>query len=198
LHPDAEHWNARYSQERDYFLQRQPYELVRTHADLLRVGGVVLDAAAGVSPLGLFLSGRGLKVVALDISLPALCIARARFKAQGHQFSGAVVDLANSWLPVDYFDAVMNFYFLSRPLLALYRTAIRPGGLLFCEMLLWDGNLGARRDHYLLSGELEHIFADWRIIFSAEKWKHGRKSFAGPRKTVQLIAQRPNERESNK
>jgi SAM-dependent methyltransferase len=195
MHPDAMRWNARYRQEREYFLDREPYQLVRLHAGLLPDRGLVLDVAAGVVPLGLFMVKYGLEVVALDISMEALQAAQERFRSHGQSLACAVLDLADPWLPSAHFDVVLNFYYLSRPLLARYKSALKPGGLLFCEILLWDERPGSNPQNYLRPGELEESFADWKTLFYDEAWKIGRKKTMEPRKIVQLIAQRPSERE---
>lgn len=194
MHPDAARWNARYSKEREYYLQREPYELVLSHADLLPAKGIVLDAAAGVSPLAIFLARRNLHVIALDVSLQALRAAQARMRAQNLHLDCAILDLTDPWLPSDFFDVILNFYFLSQPFLDLARAALKPGGLLFCEILLWDERSGTTRQHYLQAGELEEKFSDWKIIYKGERQRHGRQSEAGSRRAVQLIAEKPTER----
>jgi tellurite methyltransferase len=192
LHPDAQRWNARYDRERDYYLQRPPYQLVESHADLLPERGLALDVAAGVSPLGLFLTQRGLQVIALDVSMTALRMAQRRFREQGRSLACAAVDLTDPWLPPAQFDVILDFYFLSRPLLDRFRTALKPGGLLFCELLLWDEQTGSHRRNYLDPGELESRFRDWKTIYSKERWKRGRDPAIAPRRIVQLVVQKPS------
>lgn len=195
MHPDAQRWNARYAREGDYYLQRKPYALLLDHADLLPSKGLVLDVAAGVSPLGLHLAQRGFNVLALDISLHALRLAQARFRAQNQPFDAAAIDLMQAWLPSNHFDVVLDFYFLSRPLLDRLRSALKPGALLFCELLLAEDEQSTRSQHYLLPGELESLFADWENIFSKEARKHGRDPTVDARRIMQFIARRPNESE---
>lgn len=190
MHPDAARWNARYLQERDYFLKREPYQLVKSHADWLPERGLVLDVAAGVSPLGLYLVQRNLRVVALDVSFTALRLAKQRLQDHNRQLACAVLDLVDAWLPPDTFDVILDFYFLSRPLLERYRSALKPGGLLFCEMLLWNEQTGSARQNYLLPGELEEQFSDWRTIHHQVSWKRGRNPARAPREIVQLVTQR--------
>jgi SAM-dependent methyltransferase len=193
LHPDAERWNARYKSELEYYIQREPYSLVTSHSELIPDQGIVLDAAAGVSPLGCFLAQRGLTVFALDISLQALLAARQRAGNQGHDLACAVMDLMDPWLAPSFFSAIFNFYFLSRPLIDRYRSALKPGGYVFCEMLLWDERIGLDKQNYLQPGELERRFSDWRMHFRDEIWKYGRGHNGQPRKVVQMIAQKPLE-----
>lgn len=191
MHPDAERWNARYRNELEYYLEREPYKLVTSHLDLVPQSGTVLDVACGVSPLGELLARRGLHVVALDVSLDAVGAARRRLLRKKLTLDGAVMDLMDAWLPPDHFAAIFDFYFLSRPLLERFRTSLKPGGVVFFETLLWDERLGSDKQHYLRPGELEGRFADWQIHYINEMWKRGRKNSTEPKKVIQLIAQKP-------
>jgi SAM-dependent methyltransferase len=190
-HPDAQRWNARYQAKQDYYLARRPHELLCEHEELLPKTGRVLDLAAGVSPTGLFLAKRGLQVIAFDISSLALRLLQQRFKDEGLRLDCALIDLTDPWLPVAHFDVILDFYFLSHSLLDRCRSALKPGGLLFCELLLWDNNPGSRRSNYLESGELQAKFSDWPTIYSNEGKKSGHGSQRGPRPIVQLVTRKP-------
>lgn len=191
MHPDAERWNARYRSEMRFYLQREPYNLVTAHSHLIPTHGVALDAAAGVSPLGDYLTQRGLSVLALDISLDALMAARQRVTSGASHLSCAVMDMTDPWLPASFFDVIFNFYFLSRPLLNRYMAALKPGGLLFFETFLWTDRPGSNPQNYAQPGEIERKFAGWDIRFKNEFWKQGRDGNANHRKAIQLIAQKP-------
>lgn len=189
MHPDARHWNERYKGEIDHYLRRGPFPLVRKHAELLPTQGVVLETACGVSPLSRFLVERGLSLIGLDICMPALLAAKQREP----RLACAIMDLMDAWLPPEHFEAIFNFYFLSRPLLERYRTAIKPGGLLFCEIFVWQEGVDLSQDKYLQPGELESKFADWKTIDRAEIKKRRRTPSAPDRKAIQLVVQKPLE-----
>jgi SAM-dependent methyltransferase len=193
LHPDAKRWNERYEHDLEYHLQRDPYDLVTNHLSLIPEKGTVLDAACGVAPLGELLIQCGLKVVALDVSFLAAQAARQRLLSKNMELACAVLDMTDPWLPNDYFAAIFNFYFLSRPLLDRFRVSLKPGGFAFFEILLWDGNPVASRQNYLLPGELERRFLDWQVHYVNEMWKKSRKKTGEPRKVLQLIVQKPGE-----
>ena len=196
MHPDALRWNARYGQDPDYYLQRSPYQLLQDHAELLPRSGLALDVAAGVAPLGLFLAKRGLEVLALDISLTALRLAQRRFRQAGRDLACAVADLTDPWLPLAHFDMILDFYFLSRPLLDRCRAALKPGGLLVSELLLWDEQPGSNRANYLDPGELEARFSDWHIIQLNQGLRHGRGPLNAPGKIMQMVVQKPKKEQS--
>src|SRR5450759_2105779 len=77
-HPDAQIWNARYLSDDNQYLRRQPYSLVRSFVDQLPQGGLALEVAAGMAPVGLFLASKGLRVIAMDISEAGLRLAQQR------------------------------------------------------------------------------------------------------------------------
>ncbi|MGZ6346568.1 MAG: class I SAM-dependent methyltransferase, partial [Anaerolineales bacterium] len=170
-HPDAQVWNARYESDDNVFLRRQPYSLVRSFAGQLPKGGLALEVAAGMSPVGLFLASRGLRVIAMDISEAGLRIAQQRAHKRSLPLNLVVMDLTDPWLPRSGFDVILNFYFLSRPLFECYRQALKPGGWLFFETFSED-NLGrSNPDHTLNSGELYSAFQNWDILYWKETLK---------------------------
>ena len=59
--PTAARWDERYQQESDFWLKRQPRELLTAYADLLPRKGRALDAASGVAINGIYLAHHGLQ-----------------------------------------------------------------------------------------------------------------------------------------
>jgi SAM-dependent methyltransferase len=165
-HPDAMHWDQRYSHEASRSVPRSPNGLVTEHLDLFPSNGLVLDMACGVTSTGVYLASRGQQIIALDVSIAALRIAQSQVKKDALPISLAVMDLTDPWLPREHFDVILNFYYLSRPLWKTYREAIKPGGLLFFETFLCEADMNP--DHYLDSLELKKVFDDWEIIRYAE------------------------------
>jgi len=188
-HPDAARWDERYRQNAEQWLRRPPHLLVRQFAPLLPPHGLALDVAAGTAASGLFLAERGLHVIALDISLTALRLAQQRARQANVPLSLAVMDLSDPWLPDRHFDVILNFYYLSRPLLQRYRQALKPGGLLFFETYLKDPLHTS--EHYLEAGELQRAFADWEIIVSYEGPRRGHREAYATRRIAQMVARKP-------
>ncbi len=174
-HPDAQVWDARYLKDRHYHLRRQPYALVKAFADRLPAGGLALEAAAGAAPAGLFLARRGMHVIALDVSEVGLRLAQLRARKQALPLSMAVMDMEDAWLPPCSFDIILNFYYLSRPLLKHYRVALKPGGWLFFETFVQDSRRSGNPAHALEPGELHSAFQDWDILHSAETRRRRRR-----------------------
>jgi tellurite methyltransferase len=190
-HPDAQIWNARYLSDDNQYLRRQPYSLVRSFVDQLPQGGLALEVAAGMSPVGLFLAKKGLRVIAMDISEAGLRLAQQRAHRRSLPLNLVVMDLTDPWLPPSGFDVILNFYFLSRPLFICYRQALKPGGWLFFETFVED-NLGrCNPAHTLDSGELYSTFQNWDILYWKETWKKRRSGMFPSRRIAQLVARKP-------
>ncbi len=190
-HPDALRWDSRYSDEADWYSLRSPRHLVTSHLNLLPPNGLVLDVAGGTTSTGRYLAARGWRVIALDVSLVALQLARKKSIKESMPISFAVLDLMNPWLPASHFDAILNFYFLSRTLWDNYRKALKPGGLLFFETYLSE--LGPDPTHYLNTQELRIAFDDWQIFhyLEVERLAPSRKGGQRTRWSAQLVARKP-------
>lgn len=190
-HPDALRWDSRYSDEADWYSLRSPRHLVTSHLNLLPPNGLVLDVAGGTTSTGRYLAARGWRVIALDVSLVALQLARKKSIKESMPISFAVLDLMNPWLPASHFDAILNFYFLSRTLWDTYRKALKTGGLLFFETYLSE--LGPDPTHYLNTQELRLAFDDWQIFhyLEVERLAPSRKGGQRTRWSAQLVARKP-------
>ncbi len=190
-HPDALQWDYRYSHESPQFLIRSPHQLVTEYIDLLPRKGLILDVACGTTATGRFLAARGRQVIALDVSIAALRIARLEVQKGALPVSMAVMDLTDPWLPSKHFDVILNFYYLSRHLWKTYHAALKPGGLLFFESFLCEADMNP--DHYLHSLELKIAFDDWEIIRYTEiqRAPHTPGKTSKNRRVAQLVARKP-------
>lgn len=185
-HPDAARWNARYTAEREEWLERKPRQLLVDFASQLPKRGLALDAAAGVSANGLFLAQRGLHVIALDISETALKLAVNRARALTLPIDAAVYDLTSPWLPEARFDVIINFRFLARETIPIYQQSLKPGGWLFFETFVKTFQDLPHLDYYLDPGELLRAYQDFEILF----WREDLKPDSG-RAVAQLVARKP-------
>jgi SAM-dependent methyltransferase len=167
-HPDATRWDARYLDNSRPWLPREPRQLLVDYAHLLPESGLVLDAACGAGANGHFLAQRGLRVIALDISLVALRMAVQWGREHACQLDAAVYDLSSPWLPPERFDVILNFHFLERECIPVFRKALKPGGLIYFETFLrLEPDLESLA-RYLEPGELMEIFQDYQILHSSE------------------------------
>lgn len=189
-HPDACRWDARYAQEQDRWLEHHPRQLLVDYAYLLPDTGLALDAASGVGVNSLFLARRGLHVIALDISEIALRLALRQARSEGLPLSAAVYDLSSPWLPEASFDVILNFHFLERATLPVFRAALKPGGLLFFETFMKVGEEIDQPEYYLDPGELRAAFRDFEFIRNTEIFLPATENHP-PRGMAQLVARKP-------
>jgi SAM-dependent methyltransferase len=189
-HPDAQRWDERYQRESDFWLERKPRQLLTSNAHLLPAEGRALDAACGVAINALFLAQHGLRTFALDISEYALRLAKQRASSIGLPLEAAVIDLSNPWLPAAHFEVIVNFHFLERGTIPVYRQALKSGGLIFFDTFSKRGERNDNPVYYLDPGELIGWFHDFEIIHYAENdlipsVNHSKRGIA------QLIARKP-------
>ena len=165
-HPDALHWDDRYSHEASRSVPRSPHDLVTSHLSLVPPNGLILDVACGATSTGMYLASRGQRIIALDVAIAALRIAQSQVKKDALPISLAVMDLTDPWLPREYFEVILNFYYMLHQLWMTFREALKPVRLLFFETLLCEADMNP--DHYLDSLELKKVLDDWEIIRYAE------------------------------
>jgi SAM-dependent methyltransferase len=189
-HPEARRWDEKYQRDQDLWLERKPRQLLTTHAHLLPESGYGLDAASGVSINGQFLAEHGLRVLAVDISEIALRLAKQRAQKEGFSLEAVVLDLSNPWLPKDYFDVILNFFFLERATIPVYRQALVPGGLIFFETYFNLSEIEEKKIFYLNPGELFEYFQDFQIIYNSEEIKPPGDTHP-ERGLAQLLARKP-------
>jgi SAM-dependent methyltransferase len=176
--PDRNAWNRRYDTP-DFIHGVDASEFMLSNAGFLPERGVALDLAAGEGRNSIFLAGKGLDVVAVDISLRALekCIRAAREgKLRIHPVAA---DLNSFVIPAGVFDVVINFNYLQRDLAPRIVAALKPGGVLIFETLTVD-HLRHKPDFspdYLLKrGELLEMFRGLHLIKYREAEIRARQS----------------------
>jgi len=189
-HTDARRWNERYAQEKDRWLEHEPRRLLVEYAHLLPASGLALDAASGVGINSLFVARRGLRVIALDISEIALRLAVRQARSEGLPVSAAVYDLSTPWLPEAVFDVILNFHFLERATLPVFRRALKPGGLLFFETFVKTGGEIEQPDYYLDPGELQAAYRGFEILHYEEMRLPATETHS-ERGLAQLVARKP-------
>ena len=166
---DADRWNARYRQEGEDWLQRQPHRLLLDTLPLLPRRGIALDAAAGVGRDSRCLAAHGLHTIAVDISEVALRLNRQRALSLSLPISCVNADLSHFHLPPGSCDVIVNFYFLERAALPVYRSALKPGGWLIFETFVTGFDDLPHPDYYLQPGELPAAFPGWETVSRAQE-----------------------------
>jgi len=181
-------WNLRWRQKRGDSWAPDSW-LLRVRP--LIAPGKALDLASGRGDNALYLAAEGWKVTAVDISEEALAQLRREAAHRGRAVRTLCQDLEKSPdLPTGFFDLVLMFYYLHRPLLPALRRAVRPGGMVVLRTFSSAGPLpppDVSPDFVLRPGELPEEFAGWEILLHEEGLEPSKKggSLAG------IVARKP-------
>lgn len=185
---DRDHWDSRYEQkiEEGRFPPPDPLLLQWTPpAD--DPGQRALDLAAGMGQNGLWLAEQGYTVDVMDISRVALNHAYDAALDRGlRTLNFYQVDLDEVQLERDAYRVICVFRYLRRDLFPQLRAALQPGGRIIYQTFnqqRLETMPDANPDYLLHAGELPGYFADWRILYRAERGM-----------TAQVVALKPSGR----
>lgn len=175
---DREHWDANHA---DKAAERAaPSPFLVEHAALLPAGRT-LDLACGRGRNARFLSERGHRVTAVDVSREALAHTDM---AHPTSIVRVLMDLDAPAFHRSSFDAIVNVSFLDRRLFPPIDEWLRPGGILLFDTFLIDqAELGHPRNrHYLLQRNelLRRLCSGYRVLRYREGMvvdEHGRQAF---------------------
>ncbi len=125
-------WDQRYAQADEIDLA-PPNWLNEVDASLPQQG-YARDLAAGAGRLAIWLAGRGLDVLAVDISPTGLELARQEALAKGLKIKTRSEDLEAEPLPDGPFDVITCFNYRQRDLFPHIRERLMVGGYLLAEV----------------------------------------------------------------
>ena len=133
----------------------------------------VLDVASGGGRHTLFFGRERWRVVAMERALDALIPLRELVERERLPVSVVQSDVENMSLLGESVDAIVNTFFLYRPLAGQYAGALRPGGVLYFRTFTTDhhdvlGQTRPRREFLLESGELPRLCRDLEVIYYEE------------------------------
>ena len=149
----------------------------------------VLDVACGSGRHALFFARKGCRVVAMERGTEELESLRETVRKEGLPVSVVASDVEGMSLLPSRLDAIVNTFFLWRPLAEQYVKALRPAGILYFQTFTTDnqdvlGKTKPRRDFLLEPGELRQMFTALEVLHYEEKIEEGRA-------IATLVAQRP-------
>ena len=116
-------WDQRFAQSSEIDLE-PPNWLKDVEAWLPRQGHA-LDIATGAGRLAIWLAGRGFDVLAVDISVAGLKLARAGAAAKGLRIETLSEDLEAKPLPEGPFDVITCFNYRQRDLFPLIQERLK-------------------------------------------------------------------------
>ena len=174
----ADYYNKFYSDDGKAF-SGEPLPLVKALSELMP-SGKVLEMGAGAGRNALFLSSKGYKVRATDIS--SLSVERLAHQAQdkGIELETAVSDIAEEELK-DYYDAIIctfTFHHLTeedaKAVIRKMQQHTKPQGFNVITAFTKNGDFFKNNpdtaNFYLNNKEqLEHLYEGWKFIKSFEK-----------------------------
>jgi SAM-dependent methyltransferase len=178
-------WNARYAAEG---ASRDPSRLITELDDLLPRRGRALDLAGGGGRHAIWLAKRGLDVTLADIAEEGLAIARAAADDAGVPLSTIALDLETDPLPEGFWDLILTFHYLHRPLFETVPRALVPGGF-FVVVHPTRSNLARHPKpgpaFLLEDGEIRGLAGHLEIVRCEEGW------LTEGRHEARLVARRP-------
>jgi cyclopropane fatty-acyl-phospholipid synthase-like methyltransferase len=171
---ELDRWNERFSAP-GYHFGTAPNEFLQSQAHLLKPGQTALSIADGEGRNGVFLAERGLDVLSVDFSTPALAKARELAASRGVALRIEQTDLMRWTWPTAQFDVVAAIFIQfaiaeERPhLFAGIKQALRPGGLLLMqgyrpEQLAYATGGPKQIGNLYTRALLEQAFADFASI----------------------------------
>jgi tellurite methyltransferase len=139
----------------------------------------VLDVACGAGRHAIFFARNGCHVAAMERSAEQLALLAENLKSAGLTLEVIRADVERMSLLPESFDAIVNTFFLFRPLAEQYVAALRPGGVLYFRTFTTDhcnllGNTRPRLEFLLELGELGRMYAGLKVIHYEETIVDGR------------------------
>jgi len=172
---EREHWNQKYRESPDHWLEPDPFLLRAFSEYVLPVfphGGRALDLAGGAGRHSIWLAKQGWEVTLIDISDTALEQARQNAGPLAQHIHTVVDDLTRFKASQTKFDLVVAFYFLERRIIPEVLKALRPGGVLIYKThTVVQANLGngpKNPSHLLQNEELPQLVAGLRLLHYRE------------------------------
>lgn len=158
---DRERWDAAHAAHGTG--TPQPPDVLRGHRHLLPAAGRALDVACGRGEAAVWLAGRGLDVVAVDVSAAGLAAGAALADEAGVRVRWVEADL-DAGFPAEEgrYDVVVCQRFRDPALYPALRDALAPGGLLAVTVLSEVGGTGGR--FRAAPGELAAAFAGLEVL----------------------------------
>lgn len=143
------------------------------NADLLPLGGRVLDLACGSGRNALLLAVAGFAVKAVDRDAGRIEALREVAARLGVPLDAEVLDLEVEGVDLGSgaYDAVLGFHYLHRPLFPALIRSIAPGGILLYETFTEEQARHGKPtcpDFLLKAGELRQLVRDLEVIRERE------------------------------
>jgi SAM-dependent methyltransferase len=184
---DKEKWNKKFSEHEEFLSHRPVAEFVERYYH--QCGGKrVLDLACGAGRHTLFLSKRGYRVDAVDISDVALNYVASK----ANDNTTLIEEDLDTYMPKkEHYDLIIMTNFLDRSLIERAKEALKEGGIFVVETYMEDEKNekeGYNPDFLLQDAELKDIFSQGYELLAYETFWN--ESYEKRRMKKQAIAVR--------
>jgi SAM-dependent methyltransferase len=185
---DRRRWQEKHRHEHSAFARESLRWLRSTkHPRADRTPPLALDLACGQGRHCTPLLDLGYCVVAADIARNALERVRSRIPTSTAGLHVVQIDLEEWVFAPSVFDLIVQIDFLDRRRFTDIKASTRRGGHVLVDTFMRGvtGNAKGPRspDYLLVDGELERVFADWRILEL--------ETASGDTARAAILAQRP-------
>jgi 2-polyprenyl-3-methyl-5-hydroxy-6-metoxy-1,4-benzoquinol methylase len=184
-----EKWDQKYKASQDHNQEKQAALLLQENQHLLS-GGKALDLAMGMGQNSIFVAHHGYTVEGVDVSAVAVSHVSEAAKKNNLPIAAFEADLSCYEIKENYFDLILNFYYLDRDLIPVMKKGLKVGGYIFFETYTREQRQFGRPRNpaYLLdANELLTSFLDHFIVFYYERIE---RESARPKAIASLIAQK--------
>ncbi len=161
-------WDKKYSKNK-YVFGKAPEKFLAENYRHIPRESKVLDVGVGEGRHAVFLAQKGYKVVGIDISSVALKKSKQLARELGVRIDTIQGDVGTYGFKPGTFDAIINFYYVDRPLIKKLITMLKPGGILIYEaytthQLKKKGYEHHNRSYLVRPGELLGLFPGMKVL----------------------------------
>ncbi|MEH7415566.1 methyltransferase domain-containing protein [Neobacillus drentensis] len=179
---DHQHkWNKKHRERLEQIKDPIPNPRLMKLSEYLK-GGIALDFACGLGGNSLFLSRKGYKVQAMDISDVAITFIQDQAAKYNLPINARQADLTSlnqkSW-DNQSFDIIVVTYYLDRRIFSMIKKILSSDGYFFMETYYQVPNTvkkGVSDQYKLKPKELLQEFGDWQVLYYEEDEHEGRQT----------------------
>ena len=192
-----QHFEKEYAKTKGSYWGLKPGKRLIYFEKLLKRNSKVLDIGCGTGRIALYLSKKGHRVTAIDISETAISKLNAYAKSEKLKIKTLVADLEDYKIKETY-DAIVASYSLhflpkkkASKLVKQIKVKTKRKGYNFIGV--FRKSAGSKNDYLFENGELSQMYADWEINSYKELSKeerHGEKGKLHTHKISSLISQK--------
>jgi 2-polyprenyl-3-methyl-5-hydroxy-6-metoxy-1,4-benzoquinol methylase len=164
-------WDRTYARK-EFVFGKEAASYLKKHLDKLPKGQA-LDIAIGEGRNAIFLAKKGFIVEGVDISAVGLRKAQNFAVANGVKIETTNADLNKYKIKADFYNVILNFYYLNRSLFPQIKAGLKKGGVVVFEANTVEqkklgGAASIDNSTLLQPGELKAAFADFEILDYSE------------------------------